>query len=309
MDIAEVRAMIWKEQKLVYFPPLNTWTQKTDELFEALSDLNFGQELTISLQYISFLMPAGVIMLLLIALEGSKITKSAVKIADINKSVLSYLDRIDFFKFKFVYTLEELPWWQKLKRSNNSRRVIELTRLECPREISSVIAKTRSILKEWFPDSIYDDYCDSVTNILMEICGNSIEHSVLQGEVSECYYILQLYEQGEIGISISIGDIGIGIRKHITQMHNIEKKFDSYYIERALLGVSGRLDGTGGMGLKRVRQITDNYKGQLFLRSGKGVVKIENSKFTSYDFLYHFPGTQCSINLHPVPRPKLQNLY
>ncbi|CQR75005.1 hypothetical protein SOV_35110 [Sporomusa ovata DSM 2662] len=297
------------EQKLVFFPLLNIWTQATDELFKTLIDLNLGQELVISLQYVSFLRPAGIIMLLLTALEGAKITKQPVRIVDINKSLLSYLERIDFFKFKFVYTLEELPWWQKLNRNNNSKRIIEITRLECPHEISSVIAKTRMILKEWFPDSMYDDYCDSVTNVLMEICGNSIEHSVLPGEISECYYVLQLYERGEIGVSIAIGDIGIGIRKHITQVHNIEKKFDSYYIERALLGLSGRLDGTGGMGLRRVRQITDNYKGQLFLRSGKGVVKIENNKFSRHDFLYNFSGTQCSINLHPKPRPNLEILY
>jgi hypothetical protein len=286
------------ETRLV-FPHVNTWGHSIDDLCHCFNELTVGQKIAISLEYTPFLTPPGVMMLTLTTLHISSRTNTPVRICNINQSLLSYLERVDFFNYDFVYTEETLHWWDRLARSSDSNKVIEIKRLQRPQEISSVVARSRDILMAWFRDAIYQEYRDNVANVLMEICGNSIEHSQMPGEDRECFFMLQMYSQGQIGISISIGDIGMGIRKHLEQAHNIERSSDTHYIRQALLGLSGRLDGTGGMGFQRVRQITDNYNGQLLVRSGKGVVKVENNKFSRYEFTSPFPGTQCAISLHP----------
>lgn len=287
------------EETVVAFPNANKWESPIDVLCKAIIDLRSGQELTISLRYTSFLKPSGVIILFLTALFGFNKSNNRVRIIDINKNLFVYLERMDFFKNPFVYTTEELLGWERFARNNNSKRVIEITRLSCPKDIFSVITKTREILKAWFPEQKYEEYCNNVSNILMEICGNSIEHSKLPDKKSECFFLLQQYNEGE-GIAISVGDLGIGVRNHIMKRHIINNPTDSNYILQALSGqINGRPDGSGGMGLTRVRQITDNYKGQLFLRSGQGMVKFENNNYTKHSFLLPFPGTQCSINLYP----------
>lgn len=282
-------------------PILNVPLANMDNLYWRLSRLNIGEKLTLDLSSIKFLKPIAVIGLLLASKQAFETTGERVLISNLNEEVLQYLERINFFLNEFVYTTESLPFWKVWKRSGGSVSVLEIVKLEDPSDVFNLKERVEIILEAWFSSKALQTYRDSAVKAIVEICNNSIEHSRLgyhEVEYGECYCVLQKYTHlKNPEISIAIGDLGVGIRAHLKSKYNWNHN-DVFYIHKALEGLSGRKTGGGGLGLLRTQEIIRQFGGSLTVRSGKGIVVLEQ-EYVSRELNHSLKGTQCIINLRP----------
>lgn len=284
---------------------LNCWIDKMDSVFWQISKLKNGQSVDINLKNISFIRPSGVILLLLICKEIFDKTRNVISITGLNESVVAYLERVGFLEYDFVNISLNIPWWKRLTKSAKSYSVIEISEMSSYNDVANFAEKANEIFIEWFPGKKYEIYRANVNTIIMEICNNSIDHSSgCEGINGKCYCMLQRYNhlyslQNRVEICLSIGDLGIGIRDHLRKKHGWVGSSESEYIEKAIGGLSGRSDESGGLGLPRIKSITSENNGLLLLRSGKGAVKLDDS-INHIDCKHGFRGTQCYFNLSPI---------
>lgn len=278
---------------------LNDWKYKIDGICWRIEKLSNGNEVTLDIDKISFIKPQGTIMLLLICKAIWDKTSVKVKIDNINPSVHAYLDRVNFFEFPFLFTDNKLSWWSKYTRNPSSTSVIEITRISSAIESANYKNKIKNILETWFPDRKNSKYCDEVSTMVSEICNNSLEHSLGTGDIGECYCQLQKFttKHGAPEIVIAIGDVGVGIRQHLQNSHNWIQNSDILCIKKILDGLSGRADGSGGMGIPFIKDIVLKTNGTFIIRSGKAVVEISNS-IRPIKFNSSFPGTQSLLILN-----------
>lgn len=283
-------------------PDINNWT-KLDSIGWKISKVTSGQHIEFDLNGVKFLNPSGILMLFIICMEASSRSKEKVRLTNINSDLNNYMKRVGFYNYNFVSTNQNNSWWSRL--SADSKSVIEITRLASSVDIGELAEKTSKILYSWFPGSALKLYRDKAITVVMEVCGNSIEHSNPDNDFGECYCTLQKYDHHDGPcIFIAVGDLGIGIRQHLFRRYRWICSTEAEYIKEALGGRSGRLDGSGGMGLLSIKDITYNYNGNLIVRSGKGAVLIDND-LRSYEFKHTIPGTQATIIL----RPREDRLY
>ncbi|NLI13807.1 hypothetical protein [Pelotomaculum propionicicum] len=247
---------------------------------------------------ITFIKPGGAILLLLMCKQVWGKTLCKVRLDNLRFNVQSYLNRIDFFKNDFVYTNDRLSLWSKFGRNDRSLSVIEITRILNPMDVAKFRETAKTITNKWFPGDNLKPEREKFSTMIMEICNNSLEHSTGSEEMGECYGLLQVYSHSEKPeISVSIGDLGIGIRTHLKKKYSWVYNSDSATIKKVLEGLSGRLDGTGGMGIPFIKNTTVELKGTLIIRSGRGIVSVGNMAKTS-EFVGSFPGTQYQIILN-----------
>jgi hypothetical protein len=193
----------------------------------------------------------------------------------------------------------EAPW----NRSSNSLSVLEIVKLRSPSDVFELKARVETILEAWFGGKYLQNYRDSAIKAIVEICNNSIEHSIIDGygEYGECYCMLQKYtytQSNQPAITIAIGDLGVGIPAHLKSKYNWEYD-DIHYIQQALDGLSGRKEGAGGLGLRRTQEIIRQFGGSFVVKSGKGIVVLDK-KCTETKGNYSLKGTQSIMNLRPI---------
>lgn len=281
----------------INLPNLNEWKEKMDGICWRINKLRLGDHVTLNMTKIMFIKPQGTIMLLLICNRIWNITGAKVKITKINPAVQSYLERADFFNYSFVYTENKISLWNMFNRNTNSLSIIEITHIKSPNDSANLKRRVQSILETWFPDRISAQYCSRVSTMISEICNNSLEHSKGYTDMGECYFVLQRYTHaGKPEIVIAIGDIGVGIRHHLKFKYNWVSDSDVLCIKKILRGLSGRLDGSGGMGIPFIKSTISNYNGTFLIRSGKGYVEVKDH-ISSNEFQNSFPGTQSLIIL------------
>lgn len=285
-------------------PKFNEPFANMDNLYWRLSRLNPEEKLTLDLRSLKFLRPIAVIGLLLAAKQAFDLTGERVRIINLTGEILPYLERMNFFENKFIYTTESSSFWGTWNKSSNSLSVLEIVKLKSPSDVFDLKERVEKILEAWFVGKTLQTYRDSAVKAIVEICNNSIEHSKLgyyEVEYGECYCMLQKYTQGNHpAISIAIGDMGVGIRAHLKSKYNWNRN-DVFYIQKALEGLSGRISGAGGLGLRRTQEIIRQFGGSLTVKSGKGIV-VYDREYESCELNHSLKGTQCIINLRPTAR-------
>lgn len=275
---------------------INNWT-KLDNVCWKISKLSFGQHIAFNLKGINFLNPSGILMLFLLCMEVNNRTSEKVKLLHVNSNLQRYLKRVKFYDYDFAYSDVSETWWSW--PSLNLDTGIQLSCIDKPHDVGELAEKTKKILYKWFPSPTLNRYRDKAITVLMEMCNNSIEHSSLDNEYGTCYCTIQKYNHmSGPCIFIAVGDLGIGIRQHLVRRYRWICNTDAEYIKEAIAGRSGRLDGTGGLGLRMIKEITSDYRGNLIIRSGKGAILVDN-EVRSFDAKHGFPGTQCTIILRP----------
>ncbi|KJS13226.1 MAG: hypothetical protein VR67_05490 [Peptococcaceae bacterium BRH_c8a] len=278
----------------IKMPNINHWEKEIDSVVWRLIKFKKGTSTKLNLGHLNFIEPSGAILLILICNYVFNLTGVKVEITNVKPQVLSYFNRILFFNVisQWAFTNDKISWWQKVHYNQRSLSVVEITLLEQAFDVYNFTQKCQSIIRSWFPESYQKEYCDRAMTVVMEVCSNALDHSG-----SEAYAMLQKYSRGYGSqIKISVGDMGIGIREHLLKAHRWVGSHDTDFIEKALNGLSGRQNSSGGFGLKRIQEITAKHKGKVLLRSGKGMVEIENG-LKKYYFNYSFPGTQYLIEL------------
>lgn len=283
---------------LILLPDINEWKNKIDVICLRFNNLSYGNNVCLDMSKIKFLRPQGAIMLILICDRIKELTGNQVELKGIDKAVHAYLERINFFQIPHSFTYEKLSPWLRFNRNAESLTVMELTHVKSPLDSVNIGTKVENILDTWFPDRNDKKFSSVVATMVKEICNNSLEHSKGYIKMGECYCMLQKYSIGnKPEIAIAIGDIGVGIKHNIKNIHKGVLDSDVVSIKKVLAGLSGREDGSGGMGIPFIKTNISKYKGSFAIRSGKGIVEVQNSIKAS-EFQNSFPGTQTILRLN-----------
>ena len=270
----------------------------------SLDSLN---KLTIDLANLDFIDPYGMVGVL----ELGKYLKNQGIELEFNLpkvEVLSYILRLDFFKFApSIFGECKLPI-TKVPQRIESDVLLEITPVEKSLDIHDIITKVRkrarSILKKHLN---YDEEAvDNFIVALSEICQNIPEHSQSTGLVAiqKYFYEKRLKKNA---VKIAVMDLGIGIKRSLDKkLASIfkEKWSDKVAIQQALFEGVSRYDEPGrGHGLTKVRQLVEKWKGKITIRSGVAKVGIippwETEKIPAESLTY-FPGAQISIILPAI---------
>ena len=269
---------------------------KYNDIAETISEIDMSR--------VSFIEPYSMVSFLLMGRNSLRKRGEKIRLVNIPIHIHQYLARMDFFKAGIFAVPETLDESLFLKRSNESRRLIEIT--EIPNKerqgvnvIASVISRFRkrasTILKYWLDDTVTDYF----VTVISELCQNIFEHSLDTGFVS-----IQTYRSGKENIvCLVISDSGVGIAGSFEAGRGIDYKSPADLIEKALtLPVSSKRDF--GYGLCQVNSIVERLKGTILLRSDNASLSALYNKKGSIgkhmfqrDGLVPFEGTQITISL------------
>lgn len=263
------------EQRKITVPHSLT-VKNVDIMSQQLQFLDNAEKLLLDFSDVGFITPEALLLLVTTSRLCYEKTSRPILWVNIERKILSYLDRMEVNKLPFVQLEQNLfPRYPHRK----SDALIELSTIANAQEIGRAIVQTKEILRRWFPSSS-DDYIQNLSTLFKETFENSIEHSSVVPSNGFCYYALQKYSHPDdtTEIQIAVGDIGVGIlgsqrRKYPTTRDDAEA-----IIQALSKGRSGRIDGGGGMGFANVRTALEYLNGHLTIRSGKARVEYPCSK-------------------------------
>lgn len=258
----------------------------------------------IDMSRVSFIEPYSMVSFLLMGRSIFRKRGERLKLVNIPIHIHQYLARMDFFKTDIFAISADLDAGLFLQRSNESRRLIEIT--EIPNKerqgvnvIASVISRFRKrasiILKYWIDDTVTDYF----VTVISELCQNIFEHSLDTGFVS-----IQTYRTGKENIvRLVISDSGVGIAGSFESGRGIDYNSPADLLEKTLtLPVSSKRDF--GYGLCQVNSIVERLKGTILLRSNDASLSaLYNKKGGSGNYMFQrdglvpFEGTQITISL------------
>ncbi|GAA0843684.1 hypothetical protein GCM10008915_45330 [Bifidobacterium pullorum subsp. gallinarum] len=268
-----------------------------DQILEKIRNISKDCRVILDFWYVYDFHPKGVIMLLTICSSITRLTNSKIVIINIHSTVFAYLEKINFLDHGLFDVDHESMIWDDNIESEFYESIIKITLIKSSDEKSSFVLDVKKMLEIWFPEERYRALKADTLSSLMELCGNSMEHSDQIQSNGSCYVIMQKrLISDQIEVSLITTDFGVGIKYHQEQKYGILYESDYKYINEALEGVSGRLDGTGGLGLQRIRNSIKEHLGELIIRSGKGTVSITNES-KKEEGRFQTPGTQCAIIL------------
>jgi len=274
---------------------INDSTKIIDSIAWQIGKLRNGEKVILNLSEVTFIEPSGSIFLVILCRQIYNLTNERVELKNINYDLNNYLKRIEFPRIVENWAfIKTNSWLYNINISTRSKTtVIELTQLKKgdKRDLYTFNKMCREIIEKWFGYEQYEEYRERSLTVIREACSNAIEHSE-----SDAYVTLQKYSYPKTKIMISVGDLGIGIKEHLKRVHGWVGKNDVDFIKQALSGKSGRTDKEGGFGLKTIQGITSKQNGEIRIRSGKGLIII-NEGVKEYIFNHNFPGTQYTIIL------------
>lgn len=278
-----------------------------EQLYQSLyllRDHAYG-DLELDCSFISFVRPTALLALVNTGRLWNKWTNTSVVLTNIPSNVFKYLERIDVFKTcnPWLVTRQQLAVGEQHNRSQRSRTLLEVLPIagnepQLTIDVEQACERAEYILRCWFPG--HNDAIIPLRQVLSEIASN-IVHSQDQG-----FAVIQRYDgvhrlSAVSQVVISITDLGIGIRQSLAQKGQHPTRKDrsallaSDYIQHAFnMGITSR-DTIAGVGLPRVLQIVQDWRGLLAIRSFRSFVKFEDGGIETCDDLVEIPGTQVTI--------------
>jgi hypothetical protein len=266
-----------------------------------------SDDLELDMSFVSFLRPNGILAIVSTARLWHRWTQRQLVLTNIRSDVHKYLERIDMFTVcaNWLKTPQTLPEENRFARSSASRTLLEILPIagsspQLSADIHRTYERTNTILRCWFPNRT--DLLERLCKMIVEIAEN-IGHSQDQG-----FALVQRYDgsiRPQLGseIVIAVVDLGIGIEQSLT-LRGVQPPIEagqvvqgSDYICHALRqGVSSRAEAAG-LGLWRVQQIVDDWRGELVIRSAASQVRFANGSYITEDDLPLLPGTQVTITV------------
>jgi len=268
-----------------------------DQILEKIRNINTDCRVIFDFWYVYDFHPKGVIMLLTISNAIARLTNSKIGIINIHSTVFAYLEKINFLGHELFDVDHDSMIWDDNIEGEFYESIIKITLIKSSDEKARFISDVKKMLEIWFPEDSYRALKVDTLSSLMELCGNSMEHSDQIQSNGSCYVIMQKRLISDLlEVSLITTDFGVGIKYHQEQRFGVLYESDYKYINEALEGVSGRLDGTGGLGLQRIQNSIKEHFGELIIRSGKGTVSI-TYETKNEEGRFQTPGTQCAIIL------------
>lgn len=283
---------------------INDWCM-LDNVLKDLVDLHNIKEVELDFFFLYDIQPKSILMILTISNKIYLATNSKITLINLHLSVFSYLEKIKFLSVEmFNIDTNSLIWEDEFERPFYDS-VIEITQITSPEEKTRLVADIKELLEMWFPEDKYRSLKHSTLSSLMELCGNSLEHSHFSDALGQCFVMMQKNVISDyIEVNLVTADVGVGIKSHQERKYGVLYESDHKYINKALNGTSGRMDDTGGFGLQTIQILIKENNGELSIRSGKGNVVV-SEEVTYHEGLFSTPGTQCSITLRKPLNEKL----
>jgi hypothetical protein len=242
---------------------------------------------------VSFVKPHGVVALLLTARRLAALCSRRVELVNMGSQVYSYLERMDLFEVGGDWLAPAQGLEEGWDRNPQTPNLLELTAIEGPQDVVTVIARAESIFSRWLeiPD------LNGLLRVLSELCANVHQHS---GDPLGCVMI-QKYEEGSRGrpvVSLAVGDLGRGVRASLAARHGEIGREPLDYLRAAMAGRTARPNNRGGLGLRVVEEAARAASGRLWLRSETaGILSRASGEAYGHRDLCHVPGTQVAVDL------------
>lgn len=250
----------------------------------------------IDLSEVEFIHPYAVVLITLLLVERHKLFDRKL-IFPKNIDVLYYLKRLHFCDI-----LEELgyPEEEKYLREFNigekeNLNIQEILHCRYRDEFSARLGKFISIFKNF---GLAENDARLITAIVGELGNNVFDHNLgnWPTDISGCFIAAQNYPNKKI-LEFTIGDTGMGF------LGSLKARFpglktDIEALLWGLAGNTGRINEKRGNGLKTIQSWTiDNFRGNIYIHSGNGLVKIDENGIKSKE-TFKILGTIVQIMLY-----------
>ena len=247
--------------------------------------------LTYDMGQVGFLYPYGVMLLLSTARHVARATGSRVELTNLQPQIGAYLERVDLFTQgeQWLYVSEDLQ--ERFFRNDQSYNLVEICRLQTPRQQAQFLNRTRSVMETWLHND--EQEIDRIFSVLSEICSNAREHSQDEGQAMVQHYRWHTHAE----VHIAVTDLGIGINGSLSRQYGAIAPSAERFILLALAGRSARGEQEGGAGLQMVKAHIAQQGGELAIRSDTGFVMVKDDGEPFACQLPALPGTQVSVKL------------
>lgn len=278
--------MILELPNMIY---MNTFL---DKILKKISQLESGDEVSLSFKSVNFILPESTILLLSISKQIYDRTNMVVTWIDVQNDMRMYLERIQINNLPFINFSQKSPLWEK--RTTNT--LVEMKIMSRPNQCDEMISDTKKILYEWFPERHPDQYVKQISEYIRHIAGNSLEHSE-EDQNGICYYTLQKYSPPgkKLSVRVAFGDTGMGIGQSLGKTYPwIAGSNKNPLICAFIDGLSCRGNKNGGLGFRIVKQHLHTYGGEIQIRSGNTMLRYygKNENYKIVKFKYPVIGTQ-----------------
>ncbi len=252
------------------------------------------EEYVIDASGLQFVEPMGLVQLALLVHHLTDLSSLVRFVAPLDSDLAHYLNRMDFYN--------HIP---------DAVEVVNVldTSSACPADRSDVLIPVRFFRTDVDVEHLFEDVAkflqgmvvvktitstlySTLTVAIPELCGNVSSHSS-----SPCGGILtaQTYRHGSY---LAVGDLGIGIREHLTRNPKYQSiGTDEEAIRRAMEpGVTGTRDRRGYGFDEVLEQLEETADAELYVHSGNGWVRTvvrrgRRRKTSATDHQRSFPGT------------------
>lgn len=299
--------MMYAKNRVVYGPcDINLDTEISDLLIYCNESVGAYDSFVLDMSKIPPVNSTGILNLIGLSIHVHKLTNQPMQLRNLSNSLFEYMSRlyiqrIDTVKIDYD-SVEEDEYDQFYYQNINLARLYHL-------HTSSDQAALIRYIKQFL--DVAFDYKEKrklakVITMILELTGNCIEHSSVDGEKTNTYFILEnIVERDHLNstsrvkcVRFSIGDFGIGIKRSIRLYNPNFPDDDLFCIKKALEnGVTGRLDKRGGLGFGSIINIMNNFEGSFKISSGNTTLIISDMIKEERRKAY-LPGTQFEIILN-----------
>jgi anti-sigma regulatory factor (Ser/Thr protein kinase) len=279
--------------ELKYLDQIDEFVKLFNDLFE--KDKLDNNKVIIDLSELTFVSPIGAISLLLLFEKIAENYKFNIIPPNNNIQLISYLERINFFKlcsvqvkrdFELSYDIDALS---NRTRHDTRKVMLELTRVQCDEDIDTLYDSIIYILKA---HNIQSTEVSKIANILSELGTNILDHSLGTG-----YAAIQYYPSFK-KVVIGIGDNGIGI---INSFETIEenKPISIDIITHAFTGGKTSKKSSRGWGLTDAREFsfTGSQNTNFYLRTHDSVYQVYKDRIELIKDSVFIPGSYFLIEI------------
>ena len=260
------------------------------------------EELAIDLGDMHFIDPYGLVVLCLMGRYARTVFERVVYRLPRSYALRRYLGRVRFAAaLEGLVELEGPPLVVDQGREKiDSEALLEIARIEEQVDVENALAyigqRVEGILAAELHYSEVE--INQFKNVVAELCHNILDHSMNWGYLTAQRY-LDPRSRRKYAV-IGVGDLGIGIKKSLSQRHDVARWTHGTAILNSLKKHFSR-DTSRGLGLYIVNQICDRYDGHLHIRSGDTRVYMRRNRHWEHRSSF-FPGTLISIALYQRER-------
>jgi len=252
------------------------------------------REIVIDVSGVRFMDPYGMVCLVMLARSLQRQDHPVAFVLSRDSDALQFGHSMGFH--------DQLALYSTLRNTGRTRSAayggahgLGLTPIQASTDVSLVVGRFLELARAELGFSV-GDLIDSA-KIVSELSSNVKDHSHDLGLAAAHLY---RDRQGRRYVSIGVADMGIGIRKSLSQRHAEAGHWThAQAVAQALEGLSSRATG-GGLGLSNVRQIVRRYQGRLSVRSGDAKLQLSADKQPQALHVAFFAGAQVGISFSQV---------